>query len=179
MYRYDVCKPYTAMRHERLSTSMYIDTICVNHIQPCDTSDSPTSMYKYNAYKPAIHSHATRATRPRSYICIYTMCSNHTHSCDTRATADLDLYRCDVFKPCTAMRHERLPATAFRYDVFKQTYSHATRATLDLNLKIYDVLKPYTIMRHERLSISMYIDTMCSKHTQSYDTRRGSRPLDV
>ena len=40
LYRYDVFKPYTLMRHERLSTSMYTDTMCSNHTHSCDTSDS-------------------------------------------------------------------------------------------------------------------------------------------
>jgi hypothetical protein len=172
VYRYDVLKPFTLMRHERLSTSMYTDTMCSNHTHSCDTSDS----------------------RPRS---IQIRCVQIIHNHATRATLDLDLYTYDVVKPYTLMRHERL-STSMYTDTMCSNHTHscdtsdsrprciqircaqtiqthATQATLDLDVYRYDVVKPYTLMRHERLSTSMYTDTMCSKYTHSWDTS-DSRP---
>jgi hypothetical protein len=139
------------MRHERLSTSMYTDTMCSNHTNSCDTSDS----------------------RPR---CIQIRCVQTLQTHATQATLDLDEYRYDVFKSYTLMRHERL-STSMNVDTVcsNHAHSHATRATLDLDVHRYDMLKPYTIMRHERLSTSMYKDTMCANHTHSCDTS-DSRP---
>jgi hypothetical protein len=158
--RYDVFKPYTIMRHERLSTSMYTDTMCSNHTHSCDTSDS----------------------RPR---CIQIRCVQTIHSHATRATLDLDLYRKDVFKSYTIMRHERLSTSMYidtmcsnhahschtsdsrprciQIRCVQTMHNHATRATLDLDLYRHDVFKSYTLMRH------VYTDTMRANHTQSCD----------
>ena len=53
-------KPYTLMRHERLSTSIWIDTMCSNHTQTRDTSDSRPRCIQIGCVQ-TIHTHATWA----------------------------------------------------------------------------------------------------------------------